>query len=78
MSVVCQKPDCAGIDFFAGIANIQKSLSAAGLRCLAYDKVYNPIGHDILHPRGFLTALVWTLRLAPYSFTHWGTCCSTW
>ena len=67
-----------GVEYFAGVAAIQKAIQSIGEKCLAFDKDYDSDGQDLLTNKGFITALVWALRLHQFSLTPWGTLCSSW
>ena len=66
------------IEYFAGVAEIQKAVQTCGMKCLAFDKDYDDEGMDLLSDLGFVTAFIWALRLKRYGLTPWGTLCSSW
>ena len=79
-SVLPIKPDLLvdAIEYFAGVAEIQKAVQTCGMKCLAFDKDYDDEGMDLLSDLGFVTAFIWALRLKRYGLTAWGTLCSSW
>lgn len=67
-----------GVEYFSGVAQVQKQIQKVAMSCLAYDKDYDAEGMDLLTDLGFVTAFVWACRLKRYGLTAWGTLCSSW
>jgi len=80
VTAVSGKPVCDidCIDFFAGAARIKKSFRSLGFQAISYEKTDDPSHQDLLSFEGFITALIFVMRLKPSGITHWGTVCSTW
>ena len=57
----------SGVEYFAGVAAIQKAIQGLGEKCLAFDKDYDSDGHDLLTNKSFIRALVWESSLTCFS-----------
>ena len=65
-------------DYFSGEARIWQTWRSAGERALKFDCEEDDLHQNMLKPQGFVTSIVFALRLAAWGTGHLATCCKTW
>ena len=62
--------DLHGVEYFAGVANIQKTMMKRGWQCLGYDKLQDKVGQDLNTDAGFMAAIAWAMRIQLGGLAH--------
>ena len=76
MGPVTRDLDC--LDFFAGLQAVTKAWLQRGWRAQPFEIKLGGVAHDLCSGPGFITALIFVLRLKTNGFSSWGTVCSSW
>ena len=76
MGPVGRDLDC--LDFFAGLQAVTHAWLERGWKAIPYEIKMGGVAHDLCSGAGFVTALIFVLRLKANGFSSWGTVCSSW
>ena len=68
--------DC--VEYFSGEKTIVDAFLSKGYNALGFDVRYDSILHDLNSILGWITALIYALRMKCKSLQWWATVCSTW
>ena len=66
------------LDMFAGQEAVKKAWERRGYAAVAYEILKGGVNHDLNSGPGFITAVIYCLRLRFNGFSSWGTVCSSW
>ena len=70
-------PDVDVVEFFAGVATIQRAAAARGLNSVAYDLAFDS-RMNLLEPLGFMYAFELLMRCKSNALVHFAPPCSSW
>ena len=71
-----------------GVGHLKSAFEQRGYNSVSYEVTHDPVNQDALSVPGFITMLVYTIRLIDglsvngvdihQALSHWGTVCSSW
>ena len=71
-------PDLSCVDYYMGMGRIKRTFEEQGLSAQGYEVHDSPTYQNACTLEGFITMILFAMRLFEEALGHWGTVCSSW